>query len=60
MSKKKVLLIALAIILLGGFQVVRMKGTDGRSSRIAVASGMFILMSGIAVGIYGLGMKEKR
>jgi hypothetical protein len=55
-----VLIIGLFIILLGGLQVNRWLGTHERASAIGTASGMFALLSGVAVSLYGLAMKEKR
>ncbi|MDB5036449.1 MAG: hypothetical protein JWQ98_3690 [Chlorobi bacterium] len=59
MTRKKVLLIAVAIILLGGFQLLRWYGSHERTAAIGTASGMLALLSGVAVGLYGLGIKSK-
>lgn len=60
MTRKKVLIIALLIILLGGLQVYRWRGSNARAAGIGTASGMFALLSGVAVGLYGLALKDKR
>jgi hypothetical protein len=60
MTRKKVLIIGLAIILLGGVQVYRWHGSRDRASSMGTASGMMALLSGVAIGLYGLGLKDKR
>jgi hypothetical protein len=62
MSRRtKILLIALAIIALGGVQVAQWRtGERSRASSIGTASGMFAIFSGVAIGIYGMAQKEKR
>ncbi|MEO5928499.1 MAG: hypothetical protein ABIR47_01085 [Candidatus Kapaibacterium sp.] len=60
MTRKKVLLIALAIILLGGLQLLRWYGSHERTAAVGTASGMLALLSGIAVGLYGLSIRSKR
>jgi hypothetical protein len=60
MTKKKVLIIAFVIILLGSLQVYRWRGTKDPASGMGTASGMMALLSGVAIGLYGLGLKNKR
>ena len=60
MTRKKVLIIALAIILLGGLQMYRFHESSEQASGIGMASGMLALLSGIVIGLYGLGLKNKR
>ena len=60
MTRTKVLIIALIIILLGGTQVYRWRGSNAPASSMGTASGMMALLSGVAVGLYGLGLKNKR
>ncbi len=58
MTRKKVLLIALAITVLGGFQVLHWTGEKSRAARVGKASGMIALFSGVAMGLYGLRLKR--
>jgi hypothetical protein len=60
MTRSKVLIIALAILLLGGIQVSRWLGSSERAAKIGMASGMMAVLSGIAIGLYGLGMRKKQ
>jgi len=60
MTRKKVLIIGLVIILLGGFQMYRFRESRERTSGMGMASGMLALLSGIVIGLYGLGLKNKR
>lgn len=58
MKRTKVLLVAVAIIALGVLQVANFHGRTDRSRGIGTASGMIALMSGIAIGIYGLTIRR--
>jgi hypothetical protein len=61
MTKRKVILLALAIMLLGLWQVLAARaGSPDRTTGMRTASGMIALMSGIGIGIYGLGLKDRQ
>lgn len=60
MTKRKVLLIGLAIIILGIFQVAHWYNQGGRAAGMGKASGMVALLSGVGIALYGLSLKEKK
>ena len=59
MTRTKVLLIAIGIIVLGSAQLSRFYGAPGRSAGVGTASGMIAIMSGVAIGIYGMTLRRR-
>ncbi|MBC8145428.1 MAG: hypothetical protein H7X80_07570 [bacterium] len=60
MTRTKVLLIALGMIALGAEQLAHFYGTAGRAGGIGTASGMIALMTGAAMGIYGIALGRRK
>lgn len=60
MTKRKVLLIGLAIIILGIFQVTHWYDQQGRAAGMGKASGMIALLSGVGISLYGLSLRERK
>jgi hypothetical protein len=60
MTRNKVLLIALGMVLLGLLEVVNARGRHDRAAGIGTASGMIAVMSGVGIGLYGLTLKERK
>jgi hypothetical protein len=59
MTRGKVLLIALGMIVLGLFQVLNARQRHDRAAGMATASGMIALLSGVGIGIYGLQLRNR-
>lgn len=59
MTKGKVLIIAICIILLGGAQLYRWYGSNERPAGAGTASGMIAILSGVGLGLYGLSLKPR-
>jgi hypothetical protein len=59
MTRGKVLLIALGMIVLGLFQVLNARQRHDRAAGMATASGMIALLSGVGMGIYGLQLRNR-
>jgi hypothetical protein len=59
MTRRKVIVLGVAIMLLGLWQVVAARrGAHDRTTGMRTASGMIALMSGIGIGLYGLRLKD--
>lgn len=59
MTRAKVLIIALCIVLLGGVQLYRWYGSDEGAAGAGTASGMIAILSGVGLVLYGLTLKRK-
>ena len=60
MTRKKVLLMAAAIIFLGSISVYLARQRHDRVRAMATASGMIAVFSGVAMGLYGLRLKDRQ
>lgn len=59
MTRTKVLLVAIGIVALGAVQLARFYGDTGRAGGIGTASAMIALLSGLAIGVYGITMRSR-
>lgn len=59
MTRAKVLIIALCILLLGGAQLYRWYGSGERAAGAGTASGMIAILSGVGLALYGLSLKRR-
>ena len=60
MNRTKVLLIALAITALGALQLSHFYKSPQRAAGIGTASAMIAMLTGVAIGIYGLTLRRNR